>query len=125
MGRILDWHKKNDGVDSFTPQNDPGVISVTNIYNYYKKFDYKTVVMGASFRNIGEIIELAGCDLLTISPTLLHELETKEEVLVEKLNINTAKQSAILKINMSEKEFSFVLALFAWRPQRRMHALLA
>jgi len=109
VGRILDWHKKNDGVDSFTPQNDPGVISVTNIYNYYKKFDYKTVVMGASFRNIGEIIELAGCDLLTISPTLLHELETKEEVLVEKLNINTAKQSAILKINMSEKEFRWMM----------------
>ena len=77
VGRILDWYKKETGKD-FHGANDPGVISVTNVYNYYKKFGYKTQVMGASFRNIGEIRELAGCDLLTISPQLLAELEATE-----------------------------------------------
>jgi transaldolase len=109
VGRILDWYKKNNGVDGFAPQDDPGVISVTNIYNYYKKFDYKTVVMGASFRNVDEIIELAGCDLLTISPALLHELGTKEGVLAEKLNSQTAKQQAIEKISMGENEFRWMM----------------
>ncbi|MDR3705923.1 MAG: transaldolase [Paludibacteraceae bacterium] len=109
VGRILDWYKKNNGVDGFAPQEDPGVISVTNIYNYYKKFDYKTVVMGASFRNMDEIIELAGCDLLTISPALLHELGTKEGVLVEKLNSQTAKQSDIQKISMGENKFRWMM----------------
>ena len=77
VGRILDWYKKDTGKD-YTGADDPGVQSVTTIYNYYKHFGYKTQVMGASFRNIGEIIELAGCDLLTIAPKLLAELESKQ-----------------------------------------------
>ena len=77
VGRILDWYKKDTGKD-YVGADDPGVQSVTTIYNYYKKFGYKTVVMGASFRNIGEITELAGCDLLTIAPKLLKELETTQ-----------------------------------------------
>src|ERR1700749_2020119 len=77
VGRILDWYKKDTGKD-YAPKDDPGVHSVTEIYHYYKKFDYKTVVMGASFRNMGEIEELAGCDLLTIAPALLEELSTTE-----------------------------------------------
>src|SRR5207248_1168371 len=85
VGRILDWHKKKEGRD-FTPQEDPGVVSVTKIYNYYKKHGKKTEVMGASFRNIGEITELAGCDLLTIAPSLLAELEKSEGTLTRKLD---------------------------------------
>ena len=75
VGRILDWYKKATGKASYAPPEDPGVVSVTQIYNYYKKHGHKTEVMGASFRNVGEIIELAGCDLLTIAPKLLAELE--------------------------------------------------
>jgi transaldolase len=85
VGRILDWHKKDSGRDSYPPAEDPGVISVTQIYNYYKKFDYKTEVMGASFRNLGEIVELAGCDLLTIAPNFLAELRSQTGMLVRKL----------------------------------------
>ena len=77
VGRILDWYKKDTGKDFHGPE-DPGVISVTTVFNYYKNFGYKTQVMGASFRNIGEIMELAGCDLLTISPQLLAELEATQ-----------------------------------------------
>src|SRR6516225_6897809 len=83
VGRILDWYKKDTGKD-YTGVDDPGVQSVTRIYNYYKKFGYKTQVMGASFRNIGEIIELAGCDLLTISPHLLEKLEQSAGILERK-----------------------------------------
>lgn len=85
VGRILDWHKKETGQDYVGPE-DPGVQSVTIIYNYYKKFGYKTEIMGASFRNIGEIEELAGCDLLTISPKLLAKLEARERELTRKLD---------------------------------------
>ena len=74
VGRIMDWYKRSKGVDKFEPSEDPGVMSVTAIYNDYKKFGYETIVMGASFRNSGEILELAGCDRLTISPQLLEEL---------------------------------------------------
>ncbi|CAG5859599.1 unnamed protein product [Menidia menidia] len=74
VGRILDWYKENTDRKTYEPQEDPGVISVTKIYNYYKKFGYSTVVMGASFRNSGQVKALAGCDLLTISPALLAEL---------------------------------------------------
>lgn len=74
VGRILDWYKANSGKSEFAAAEDPGVISVTEIYNYYKQHGYETVVMGASFRNVGEILELAGCDRLTISPSLLKEL---------------------------------------------------
>ncbi|MGF1906182.1 transaldolase [Aliivibrio salmonicida] len=87
VGRIMDWYKAKEGRD-FEPSEDPGVISVAGIYNYYKEHGYKTVVMGASFRNIGEILELAGCDRLTISPNLLQELEDATGEVVEKL-INT------------------------------------
>ncbi|MFM2480409.1 transaldolase [Celerinatantimonas sp. YJH-8] len=80
VGRILDWHKKNTG-EEYTAQNDPGVKSVTQIYNYYKNHGYKTVVMGASFRNVGEILALSGCDRLTISPALLEELNNTEDTL--------------------------------------------
>ncbi|XP_039294971.1 probable transaldolase isoform X2 [Nilaparvata lugens] len=86
VGRILDWYVANTSQKSFEPFDDPGVQSVTKIYNYYKKFGYKTVVMGASFRNTGEIRALAGCDLLTISPKLLEELENSNEAIHEALN---------------------------------------
>ncbi|ARV74197.1 transaldolase [Vibrio campbellii] len=84
VGRIMDWYKAKEGRD-FEASEDPGVISVTDIYNYYKDYGYNTVVMGASFRNIGEILELAGCDRLTIAPALLAELEAAEGEVVEKL----------------------------------------
>lgn len=84
VGRILDWYKANEGKE-YAPAEDPGVISVTNIYNYYKQYGYKTVVMGASFRNVGEIVELAGCDRLTIAPPLLKALQESNETLVRKL----------------------------------------
>ena len=105
VGRILDWYKKSRGVDAIPADEDPGVLSVKNIYNYYKKFGYETQVMGASFRNTGEIIELAGCDLLTISPALLHELETSKGKLECKLNAEAAAQSAVEKISVDEKTF--------------------
>ena len=86
VGRILDWYKANTDKKEYAPAEDPGVISVTKIYNYYKEYGYKTVVMGASFRNIGEIIELAGCDRLTIAPALLKELQENSTALVRKLD---------------------------------------
>lgn len=85
VGRILDWYKANTDKKEYAPAEDPGVISVTKIYNYYKEYGYKTVVMGASFRNVGEIIELAGCDRLTIAPALLKELQENTIPLVRKL----------------------------------------
>ncbi|WP_068718019.1 transaldolase [Vibrio tritonius] len=97
VGRIMDWYKAKEGRD-FTPSEDPGVLSVTKIYNYYKEHGYNTVVMGASFRNIGEILELAGCDRLTIAPALLKELEESEGVVEEKLkdsNGNAARPAAM------------------------------
>jgi transaldolase len=104
VGRILDWYKKDTGRD-YQGAEDPGVQSVTTIFNYYKKFGYKTVVMGASFRNIGEIRELAGCDLLTISPNLLHELESVQEELPRKLDPEKAKSLSIEKINIDKETF--------------------
>ena len=104
VGRILDWYKKDTGKD-YVGADDPGVESVTTIYNYYKKFGYKTVVMGASFRNIGEIIELAGCDLLTIAPKLLEELETTEGTLPRKLDPAKAQKMDIQKIPMDKATF--------------------
>ena len=86
VGRILDWYKANTDKKEYAPAEDPGVISVTKIYNYYKEYGYKTVVMGASFRNVGEIIELAGCDRLTIAPALLKELQENTTPLVRKLD---------------------------------------
>jgi transaldolase len=104
VGRILDWYKKDTGKD-FQGADDPGVQSVTKIYHYFKKFDYKTVVMGASFRNIGEIEQLAGCDLLTISPNLLHELEAKQGDLPRKLDPADAKSLNIEKITIDKATF--------------------
>jgi transaldolase len=104
VGRILDWYKKDTGKD-YHGAEDPGVQSVTRIYNYFKKFDYKTVVMGASFRNIGEITELAGSDLLTISPQLLAELESTEADLPRKLSPETAKELSIEKISIDKATF--------------------
>ena len=86
VGRILDWYKANTDKKEYAPAEDPGVISVTKIYNYYKEYGYKTVVMGASFRNVGEIIEIAGCDRLTIAPALLKELQENSTALVRKLD---------------------------------------
>jgi transaldolase len=105
VGRILDWYKKDTGRDSYAPSEDPGVISVTEVYNYYKKFGYKTEVMGASFRNIGEITELAGCDLLTIAPSLLGELQATEGELVRKLDPQKAATASIEKITMDKATF--------------------
>ncbi len=109
VGRILDWHKKDRGVSEIPATEDPGVISVTNIFNYYKKFGYPTQVMGASFRNIGEICELAGSDLLTISPALLKELEQTEGTLEKKLDAEKAKAMDIQKVDMDEKTFRWML----------------
>ena len=106
VGRILDWHKKNAGKD-FVGAADPGVISVTEIYTYYKKFGHATEVMGASFRNKGEITELAGCDLLTISPQLLAELKASTEPLARKLDPVAAKSANIQKVTFDEKSFRF------------------
>ncbi len=104
VGRILDWYKKDTGKD-YQGADDPGVQSVTKVYNYYKKFGYKTQVMGASFRNSGEIKELAGCDLLTISPKLLEELSSTEGDLPRKLDPEKAKSMNIEKIPMDKATF--------------------
>jgi len=104
VGRILDWYKKDTGRD-YTPQEDPGVHSVQTIYNYYKKFGYKTEVMGASFRNMGEITELAGCDLLTIFPALLAELDKAQGDLPRKLDPRKAKTMDIERIPMDRATF--------------------
>jgi transaldolase len=104
VGRILDWYKKDTGKD-YTGADDPGVQSVTTIYNYYKHFGYKTVVMGASFRNIGEITELAGCDLLTIAPKLLAELEAKQGDLPRKLDPAKAAGLNIEKLTIDKATF--------------------
>ena len=104
VGRILDWHKKETG-KTYAANEDPGVLSVTKIYNYYKKFGHKTEVMGASFRSLGEITELAGCDLLTIAPNLLTELAAATGTLPRKLDPNAAAGLDIAKIPMDEKTF--------------------
>ena len=105
VGRILDWYKKDTGKTAYAPAEDPGVVSVTQIYNYYKKFGYKTEVMGASFRNIGEITELAGSDLLTISPNLLIELAETQGELPVKLTVEAAKASDVEKIHVDKATF--------------------
>ncbi len=105
VGRILDWHKKDTGRDSYPATEDPGVLSVTKIYNYYKKFGYKTEVMGASFRNLGEITELAGSDLLTISPSLLAELQSTVGELPRKLDPAKAASLEIEKISIDKASY--------------------
>lgn len=108
VGRILDWYKKSTGKD-YAPAEDPGVLSVKEIYAYYKKFVHATEVMGASFRNVGEIQELAGCDLLTISPQLLGELKGSTAPLPRKLTPEFAKASQIEKLVLDEKKFRWLL----------------
>ena len=105
VGRILDWYKKDTGKDSYAPAEDPGVLSVTEIYNYYKKFGYKTEVMGASFRNVGEITELAGSDLLTIAPSLLAELQATEGELPRKLDAEKSASMEITKLSIDKATF--------------------
>lgn len=107
VGRIYDWYKKDTGID-YTGAEDPGVISVTDIYNYYKKFGYKTEVMGASFRNTSQITELAGCDLLTISPGLLEDLKNSDAEVTQKLNEQDALASDQEKISLNEADFRFM-----------------
>lgn len=109
VGRILDWYVSNTDVKQYAPNDDPGVVSVTKIYNYYKKFDYKTVVMGASFRNTGEVIALAGCDLLTISPKLLAELSGNNVQVVRQLDAVEAKKAKTEKLELNESKFRWLL----------------
>jgi len=109
VGRILDWHKAKNPAGDFSGAKDPGVVSVTQIYTYYKKFGYKTEVMGASFRNTGEILELAGCDLLTIAPTLLAELAKSEAPVAKKLDAAAAQKADLKKVSFDEKAFRFAM----------------
>jgi transaldolase len=109
VGRIYDWYKKERGVDDIPPAEDPGVASVTDIFKYYKKYGYKTEVMGASFRKTGEIIELAGCDLLTIAPKLLKELDETEGTLEQKLNADDPGDYNEPKISLDEKAFRWMM----------------
>ncbi len=108
VGRILDWYKASTG-KTYEGDEDPGVISVKQIYTYYKKFGYKTEVMGASFRNKGEILALAGCDLLTISPGLLGELQASTEVVEERLSATESAKAELEKVTFDEKSFRFAL----------------
>ncbi len=108
VGRIYDWYKKSTGID-YEGAEDPGVQSVKRIYNYYRKFGYDTEVMGASFRNTSQILELAGCDLLTISPDLLQKLADSDAPVARKLSADTAPGANIVKISLDEKDFRFML----------------
>ena len=108
VGRIYDWYKKERKADDIAPQDDPGVQSVTRIYNYYKKFGYRTQVMGASFRKVEQITGLAGCDLLTISPDLLDKLEGTAGALERRLSVAAAKAGAAEKITMDEQTFRWM-----------------
>src|SRR5215470_16165925 len=108
VGRIYDWHKKENGGAEIALDKDPGVASVTRIYNYYKKFGYETQVMGASFRNVNQIVRLAGCDLLTISPDLLEQLEKTEGTLVRSLDPVNAKASKDERLHLNEKTFRWM-----------------
>jgi transaldolase len=108
VGRIYDWFKKSTGQE-YTGAHDPGVQSVVSIFNYYKKFGYPTEVMGASFRNAGQIIELAGCDLLTISPALLEKLAASTEPLERKLDPTAARSLDIETVPWDEKSFRYLL----------------
>ncbi|MBA3957621.1 MAG: transaldolase [Parachlamydiaceae bacterium] len=109
VGRILDWYKKSEGKSGYAPAEDPGVKSVLQIYHYFKKFGHKTQIMGASFRNADEILELAGCDLLTISPQFLEELSKAEGEVVRKLDPSASSKMAIERVNMDEKTFRWML----------------
>ena len=109
VGRILDWYRQNENVAGYPADEDPGVRSVTRIYNFYKRHQYDTVVMGASFRNIDEILELAGCDYLTISPTLLAELASTDGETARKLDPEKARAMDIEKVSFDEPRFRWGL----------------
>jgi transaldolase len=108
VGRIYDWYKKEQGGAEIPPDQDPGVASVTRIYNYYKKFGYKTQVMGASFRNVNQIVRLAGCDLLTISPELLNQLENTEGTVKRELDQVKARESKEERLRLEEMTFRWM-----------------
>jgi transaldolase len=108
VGRIYDWYKKEGGGKEIPPDQDPGVASVTRIYNYFKKYGYKTQIMGASFRNVGQIVHLAGCDLLTISPELLDQLEQTQGTVQRKLDPAAANSSKDQQLHLSEKDFRWM-----------------
>jgi transaldolase len=108
VGRIYDWYRKDRGVKDIPAVEDPGVASVTRIYDYFKKFGYKTQVMGASFRKVDQIVRLAGCDLLTISPDLLGQMEKTEGTVTRRLSIDTARASDAQQIQMDEKTFRWM-----------------
>ena len=109
VGRIFDYYKKVDGVDGYEPEQDPGVLSVTKIYNYYKKYGYNTIVMGASFRTKDQITELCGCDRLTISPGLLDDLSASTDPVEKKLEASKAATVDIAKVDMDEKTFRWMM----------------
>ena len=108
VGRILDWHKAHTGQE-YTAEQDPGVLSVRRIYEYYKKFDYPTVVMGASFRNREEVLALSGCDRLTISPGLLEQLDSSHEPVPTRLEADAARQLPIEKVTIDERSFRWLM----------------
>ena len=108
VGRIYDWYRKERGGKDIPADEDPGVASVTQIYDYFKKFDYKTQVIGASFRKVDQIVRLAGCDLLTISPDLLEQMEKTEGSVPRRLSVDTAKASDAQKIHLDEKTFRWM-----------------
>ena len=108
VGRIYDWYRKERGGADIPADEDPGVVSVTRIYNYFKKFDYKTRVMGASFRKVDQIVRLAGCDLLTISPDLLAQLENTQGEVTRHLSVESAKASPATKLHLDEKTFRWM-----------------
>jgi transaldolase len=108
VGRIYDWYRMERGVKDIPADEDPGVASVTRIYHYFKKFDYKTQVMGASFRKVDQIVGLAGCDLLTISPDLLEQMEKTEGTVARRLSVDSAKASDAQKIHLDEKTFRWM-----------------
>lgn len=109
VGRIYDWYRQHDGVDDFPIEQDPGVLSVKRIYQYFKKFGYETEIMGASFRKKAQVLELAGCDLLTISPKLLEDLRGEQGQVVVKLNPQMAAQSDIQRMSLDEPGFRWLL----------------
>ena len=109
VGRIMDWHKKKEGVDGYEPSADPGVQSVTTIYNYYKHHGHKTIIMGASFRNKEEIVSLAGCDRLTIAPGLLEQLTASTDPVEKKLDADVSAKMDINKINVDENNFRWMM----------------
>ena len=109
VGRILDWHLENSNIKQIEPADEPGVILVKTIYYYYKKLGYKTEIMAASLRNIGEIIELSGCDLMTISPVLLAELNQREGILERKMDYETGEESGLEKVSLDENKFLWMM----------------